>query len=390
MPVRAAVGHRFGLSLLIATLLLAAAMRFLPGLERWSAQAPWVVAWGLLAYAATVIVLRRSRTDVSAPELRNLHAIRRAMEARLAERRASEGSSGPSELTRILSEAIVQLDRQVEPALSQLLERQRVLANYLSRIQNGGLPEPGPDVLERLRAIHARQKAATEECVQQAANAAGTLVALLQEGDDANIATEARTWAKDLLTLYDAIANVLRGERGEEEISELIEQSGDESPEVARALGIFPSETGGDGAYQEGFPHLVQDALRHLNDPSALSRCELINRLPNSLAATRARWGDAQGADSTPLKQSQALREVLCRAIDGLKSAKGDPREGPVALQYYILYEEYVRGMSNASIMVRNSISESTFHRQRREAISAVARELTKQEELLCRKLPRQ
>ncbi len=388
MPVRATLGHPFGLTLLMATFLLAAAMRFLPMLERWSAQVPWVLAWGLLAYAATVIALRRSPAGMSGPELRKLQSIRRAMEARLAERRAAEGSKRPSELTRILSEAIRQLDEQVEPALYQLLERQRVLSGYLLGIEKGSLPEPGRDVLERLRAIHARQRAATEECVQQAANAAGTLVALLQEGDDARIAGQARTWAKDLLTLYDAIAGVLRGEREEEEIGELIEQSGTEGPGLARALRLSPGETGGNGASPDGFPRLVQDALRHLNDPSTLSRCELIGRLPDSLVATRARCGDAQGADSTPLRQSQALREVLCDALEGLKPAIGDPRRGsPKALQYHILYEEYVRGMSTASIMVRHGISESTFHRQRREAISAIARELRKQEELLRREL---
>ena len=70
---------------------------------------------------------------------------------------------------------------------------------------------------ERLQRIHSRQRAAIDECVQQASNAAGTLVALLQEGDDAMVAAEAQKWAQDLLTLYDAIADVLRGEGREEE-----------------------------------------------------------------------------------------------------------------------------------------------------------------------------
>lgn len=102
-----------------------------------------------------------------------------------------------------------------------------------------------------------------------------------------------------------------------------------------------------------------------------------------TLGAARLRWGSSQRTEPTPLKQAQALREVLCSAIDGLKPASGVLRtSSPEALQHSILYEEYVCGHSTASIMVRHSISETTFHRNRRQAISAVARELAKQEDL--------
>ncbi|MBI2887362.1 MAG: hypothetical protein HYY02_09150 [Chloroflexi bacterium] len=53
------------------------------------------------------------------------------------------------------------------------------------------------------------------------------------------------------------------------------------------------------------------------------------------------------------------------------------------ALQYHILREEYVLGMSTRHIMVRHSVSESTFHRYRRDAIVALAGEMARQEELI-------
>lgn len=64
--MRSALRHPFGLALLIASLLLAGIMGFLPGLERWSAAALWVLLLGVLAYAASVIALHRTETGPSA------------------------------------------------------------------------------------------------------------------------------------------------------------------------------------------------------------------------------------------------------------------------------------------------------------------------------------
>ena len=52
-------------------------------------------------------------------------------------------------------------------------------------------------------------------------------------------------------------------------------------------------------------------------------------------------------------------------------------------VRYVILYDEYVLGRPNNQIMTRYSISESTFHRYRREAIRALASELARDEESL-------
>ena len=140
--------------------------------------------------------------------------------------------------------------------------------------------------------------------------------------------------------------------------------------------------------------HLIRltgEALRRLNNPAALARWGLIHRLPNTLAAVRAARGDAKpeikSVEATPLEQAQALRETLTAAIERLKPPDSAPsrRGAPAALQYNILREEYLLGVPNRQIMTRHSISESTFHRNRREASAILARELSKQEDLLVR-----
>lgn len=131
----------------------------------------------------------------------------------------------------------------------------------------------------------------------------------------------------------------------------------------------------------EHLVRLTEEALRRLNNPSALAQCGLITRLPRTLAAVRTRQGDTMLVKATPLAQAQALREVLVSAIERLKPPDGGSGfDAPGALQYNILREEYLQGMPNKQIMVRHSISESTFHRNRREAISILARELGEQE----------
>ena len=129
----------------------------------------------------------------------------------------------------------------------------------------------------------------------------------------------------------------------------------------------------------------MEDALRQLNNPDALSRCELIFWLPGTLTAARSGSGNLGApADPGPLDQAQALRQVLVSAIEQLKPLGEYVRAGaPEALQHYILHEEYVLDESTRYIMIRHSISESTFHRNRRAAISAVARQLETREELI-------
>jgi hypothetical protein len=135
----------------------------------------------------------------------------------------------------------------------------------------------------------------------------------------------------------------------------------------------------------EHLARLTQEALRRLNGPAGLADCGLIERLPRTLAAVRARRGDGS-AEATPLGQAQALREAVVEAIERLKPPDRETGLGaPAALQYHILREAYVQGLPNKQVMTRHSISESTFHRNRREAVAILARELARQEDLLGR-----
>jgi hypothetical protein len=134
---------------------------------------------------------------------------------------------------------------------------------------------------------------------------------------------------------------------------------------------------------REHFVRLTEEALRRLNNPAALAECGLIDRLPRTLAAAAALGRDGelpgQAREATPLEQARAVREVLAEAIERLKPPDGVPE----ALQFHILREEYLLGRPNKQIMTRHSISEGTFHRNRRRAIAVLAVELARQEEQL-------
>ena len=107
-------------------------------------------------------------------------------------------------------------------------------------------------------------------------------------------------------------------------------------------------------------------------------------RWPGILSATRSQHGGGTIGPPGLLEQAQSLREVLVSAIEQLKPPTGAiGASAPEALQYYILHEEYVLSKSTSYIVTRYSISESTFFRNRRAAVSAVARHLETQEEII-------
>lgn len=136
----------------------------------------------------------------------------------------------------------------------------------------------------------------------------------------------------------------------------------------------------------EHFVHLVEAALRRLNNPAALARCALISRIPRLLASADAHSGASGVAATTPLEQARRLRDVLTAGVEQLKPDGHKVRRGdPGALQYTILHDEYILGMPNKQIMARHAIGEGTFHRHRREAIAVLSRELRAQEERLPR-----
>jgi hypothetical protein len=276
------------------------------------------------------------------------------------------------------------MDHQLIPALRKLLERQQAIRKDLERYEKGELPVPDAAVLERLRAIHARQRFAIEECLRQAANADATLVALLQEDDDTSAAARARAWADDLLTLYDSLADVLRGGNEFDQYKERAGAAAYAPPAPVEDPAPPEEEVAPVATVTGDLSRPVEEALRRLNDHSGLAGCELIAKIPRTLASIRAGWNTGDTA-ATPLSQAQALREALLCAIERLKPAGGSGNGGTEGLGYHILHEEYVLGKSTRYIMVRHSISESTFHRKRREAIGILAHELARQEEIVSR-----
>ena len=62
--MQAAPTQAVGLAVLVASLLLAGGLH-LPPLERWSGLVPWVLLWGLLAFAGCAVVADRLRPLLS-------------------------------------------------------------------------------------------------------------------------------------------------------------------------------------------------------------------------------------------------------------------------------------------------------------------------------------
>src|SRR5205823_251174 len=120
------------------------------------------VLLGAISYASMVAVLRTTKPGYSAPELHKLFAIRRAIAARLADKKDSGGQE--SELGAVLADAIRQIDEQIIPPLAELIERQRRLDVHLRKYETGALPRPDGAVLNRLESIRHRQSQAIEAC----------------------------------------------------------------------------------------------------------------------------------------------------------------------------------------------------------------------------------
>ena len=159
--------HPFGLSLLAISAMLAVAAQFLPFPQRLADFAPWILLWGFTAFIVSALAVKMVRPVPSTPELRELDSVRHFMAMELSKQKA-RGGDEVAQLTHVLSEAIRHLDRQVAPELQRLLERHCELNGSLARYKSGELPLPEPEVYERLQRIHSRQRAAIDECVQQA------------------------------------------------------------------------------------------------------------------------------------------------------------------------------------------------------------------------------
>jgi hypothetical protein len=109
------------------------------------------------------------------------------------------------------------------------------------------------------------------------------------------------------------------------------------------------------------FVRLVEQALRALSDYAVLGRSELVNQLTLRPASQ--------------IEHAKAMRQILIDAIERLRPCDEVPtRTVPRAwYAYTILHDAYVNDVPNRQIMSKLYISESTFNRQRRNALRAVA-----------------
>jgi DNA-binding CsgD family transcriptional regulator len=208
--VRAGLRHPFGLALLLAGVMLAAAMTLAPPLAPWSTRAAWVLGLGILAYLAVAAVVAWPERRRSAPELVTLSRIRESIAIRLAERQVAERGVAPTELTRLLTTSLRQLDEHLMPAFGQLVARHASLNEHLARYRTGDLPPPDGAVLDRLLDIHARQRDTIASCVRRSSSVDAALLALVQESDVAPVSVSAERWVGELLAICDSISEALQ------------------------------------------------------------------------------------------------------------------------------------------------------------------------------------
>lgn len=115
---------------------------------------------------------------------------------------------------------------------------------------------------------------------------------------------------------------------------------------------------------------VVDQALKRLFDYAYLADCPLAE-----LDIIRRR---PLGEKKTHIERGKALQAVIMEALEKMKPRESMPRE-PISREWYpyvILYSAYVQEVQNRDIMSKLYISEGTFNRTRRAAISSLARVL--------------
>ncbi len=212
LAVRAALGNLCGLTLLGLSLVVAAASLSPLVAAGWSGRALWLVACGLAAYCISVGVVARTSARVDASAVREVRRVRDRLAGLLRSERLS-GHAAAAAFVRTIHETVAQLDEEVMPALEQLAARHESVTANLARYANGELAAPDADVLERLRAVEERQRAAMAACVHQTVNAEAAVLAIINDNRDCDVvADDARTRTARLLDLHDALQEMLRVE----------------------------------------------------------------------------------------------------------------------------------------------------------------------------------
>ena len=164
-----------------------------------------------------------------------------------------------------------------------------------------------------------------------------------------------------LLYPADHIAQALLLHRQHTEHLEKVEQVANESPASPAVKSSIPVE-------------VVDYALRNIHDYAYLADSRL-----NELDVVRRR---VAGEKQTHIERGKLIQAVVLGALETLRPDPGIPRD-PVPRNWYpyiILHDSYVEGIQNREIMSRLYISEGTYNRTRRVAITSLARALIEME----------
>jgi hypothetical protein len=160
-----------------------------------------------------------------------------------------------------------------------------------------------------------------------------------------------------LLYPADQIAEALFLHRQNTEHLGMVQQIADASPAPSTMKSRIPVD-------------VVDQALKRLFDYGYLADCPLAE-----LDIIRRR---PLGEKKTHIERGKALQAVIMEALEKMKPGEVMPRE-PIPREWYpyvILHSAYVQEVQNRDIMSKLYISEGTFNRTRRAAISSLARVL--------------
>jgi hypothetical protein len=120
--------------------------------------------------------------------------------------------------------------------------------------------------------------------------------------------------------------------------------------------------------------NVVENALRNLFDYAYLADTSLAE-----MELVRVRMA---GGTKTHLERGKTVQAVLLESLEQMRPSREVPRDPPPRewYPYVILHDAYVDGKQNRDVMSRLYISEGTFNRTRRAAISSLARALVEME----------
>lgn len=120
--------------------------------------------------------------------------------------------------------------------------------------------------------------------------------------------------------------------------------------------------------------NMVENALRNLFDYAYLADTPLAE-----MELVRERIA---GEKKTHLERGKTVQAIVLEALEQMRPAGDVPREPPPRewYPYVILHDAYVNGKQNRDVMSKLYISEGTFNRTRRAAISSLARALVEME----------